>query len=68
MWYNEEGITITEMEDLMKEAYTPQFGETKQENLTSFLLCEAFERRRFDPAGARAFHLAAMIISRVSST
>ncbi len=64
-WFNEKNdILVEDMDGLMEIANTPQFGECEDETLTRFLLCQAFEVR-FDPAMARAFRLAAMIISRV---
>jgi hypothetical protein len=63
-WYNAKGITLDSLPDLMQVANIRQFGETKQENLCAFLMCEAYENR-FDPDHSRALHLAAMIISRV---
>jgi hypothetical protein len=63
-WFNEKGITANTLEDLMEAALNPQFGETGRETLSTFLMCQAFECR-MAPEIARAFHLAAMIISRV---
>lgn len=64
-WFNEKNdILVDGLKDLMQIARTPQFGEEKNETLQNFLITEAFEFR-FDPAMARAFRLAAMIISRV---
>jgi hypothetical protein len=64
-WVNVEGtITASTLEELMIIAKTPQFGETGRESLATFMLCQAFENR-FDPSIQKAYHLAAMIISRV---
>jgi hypothetical protein len=63
-WFNDTGITITSLSDLVKVAREPQFGsEGPQIPLADWLLCAAFERR-FSPDDARALHLAAMIVSR----
>jgi len=63
-WFNEKNdIIVEDLDLLMDVAETPQFGECETETLISFLLCEAFESR-FNPSRARAFRLAAMIISR----
>ena len=62
-WYNENNdILIEDQESLLREAKKAQFGEG--ENLISYLSCEAFESR-YSPERARAFRLAAMIISRI---
>lgn len=61
---DKNNIVFSDMKDLMQIAGFRQFGESEQEDLTSFLLCTAFEYR-FDPMHAAAFRLAAMIISRV---
>lgn len=66
VWYDDKGITLDTLPDLMQVAKSPQFGEGKRENLCRFLMCEAFERRN-SPDDARAFHLAAMIISRIET-
>lgn len=66
-WFNEKNnILVEDMDGLINIAGTQQFGECETETLTSFLLCEAFEAR-FSPDRARAFRLAAMIISRVTN-
>lgn len=64
-WFDEKNnILADDMNDLIRIARTRQFGESENESLISFLLCEAFEAR-LDRERSRAFHLAAMIISRV---
>jgi len=63
-WFDDSGIVASTLQDLMEAAYTPQFGESQRETLVTFLMCTSFDYR-FDPDIARAFHLAAMIISKV---
>ena len=66
-WFDSENnIIVDTLPELMSAANTRQFGETKAETLTRFLMCEAFERR-YAPEEARAFRLAAMIISRIET-
>lgn len=64
-WYDADNIiTLDALPDLIREARVKQFGESGNETLVSFLLCEAFEAR-YDRGRSRALRLAAMIISRV---
>ena len=66
-WFDSENnIIVDTLPELMSAANTRQFGETKAETLTRFLMCEAFERR-YVPEEALAFRLAAMIISRIET-
>lgn len=66
-WFDSDNnIIVDTLPELMSAANTRQFGETKAETLTRFLMCEAFERR-YVPEEALAFRLAAMIISRIET-
>jgi len=63
-WYDKDNnIVVETLPELMKAANYAIFGD-EMINLTSWLMCEAFDAR-FDPKINRALRLAAMIISRV---
>lgn len=63
-WHDGKGnITIDSLPDLLAVSQLREFGEGGQESLVAWLMTSAYEHQP-DHATARAFHLAAMIISR----